>query len=124
MRTEILAPLVLVLVLSCLSGLADARGFLHASRMWRTDGLVWLELARSAAGFAIGITFYWISTRFMHRLGIAAAEMQTMIWFAATAIGIAVASGRFGGWPVLDQLVAFTAAVAVAWLLVRQGATS
>jgi hypothetical protein len=124
MRTEMLVTLGFVLTLSCLSGLADARGFLHASRMWRADGLVWFEFARSAAAFALGMGMYWLCARFMQRLGIAAAEVQTMIWFTATIIGIAVASGRFGGWPVADQLVAVTVVLGVAWLLVRQAATS
>ena len=119
-----LVTLGFVVALSCLSGLADARGFLHASRMWRSDGLVWFELARSAAAFVLGMGIYWISARFMHQLGIAAAEVQTMIWFSATIVGIGLASGRFGGWPVTDQLVALTVVLGVAWLVVRQAATS
>lgn len=119
-----LAPLALVLALSCLSGFADARGFVHASRMWRADGLVWLELVRSAIAFAAGVAVYWVATRFMHGLGIAAAEVQAMIWFTATIVGVALASGRLGAWPVLDQVVAISVIVGVGWLMVRQSATA
>lgn len=91
----------------------------HASRMWRADRFVWLELGRSATGFCVGIGFYWLSVCFMHRVGIGAPEVQTMIWFAATNIGVAAASGRFGRWPVSDQLVAGAVVLGLGWLLVR-----
>jgi hypothetical protein len=37
------------------SGLADAYGFVHASRMWDEGHLVAFEWARSGIGFAAGI---------------------------------------------------------------------
>jgi NhaP-type Na+/H+ or K+/H+ antiporter len=119
MRVEIIAPSAVVLALCCVSGLADAQGFVHASRMWRADRFVWLELGRSATGFCVGIGFYWLSVRFMQRVGIGAPEVQTMIWFAATIIGVATASGRFGRWPVADQLVAGAVVLGLGWLLAR-----
>jgi hypothetical protein len=122
MRTVSLVPLGCALALCCVSGLADARGFVHASRVWQTEGIVWLELARSAAGFVVGMSVYWISTRFLQRLGISAPETQTLIWFTATIVGVAVASGRFARWPASDQLVACAAMIALGWLLVRQAA--
>ena len=87
MRTEMLVTLGFVVALSCLSGLADARGFLHASRMWRSDGLVWFELARSAAAFVLGMGIYWISARFMHQLGIAAAESRDVEFRGTSTLG-------------------------------------
>lgn len=123
MRLELLAPTAFVVALCCVSGIADAQGFVHASRMWRGDRFVWLELGRSAAGFAVGISFYWMSVRFMQRLGILAPEIQTMIWFAATIIGVAMASGRFGRWPPGDQFVAAGVIFGLGWLLMRSSAT-
>ena len=75
-------------------------------------------------GIAAGVAVYWVATRFMHGLGIAAAEVQAMIWFTATIVGVALASGRLGAWPVLDQVVAISVIVGVGWLMVRQSATA
>ena len=116
---DIVTPSAVVIVLCCVSGMADAQGFVHASRMWSADRLVWPEFARSAAGFCVGIGLYWLSVRFMRRVGLETPEMQTMIWFAATIIGVALASGRFGSWPLIDQGVAATVIVGLAWLLAQ-----
>jgi len=110
---------VAVLLLCCLSGLADAQGFLHASRIWEDDHFVLSALLKSAVAFSAGIGLYWLSVRFMHQLGIHGAEMQTTIWFAATIVGVAVAGGRFARWPMSDQLVAAAVILGLGWLLVR-----
>jgi NhaP-type Na+/H+ or K+/H+ antiporter len=118
-RVDILVPSAVVLALCCVSGLADAQGFVHASRMWRADRFIWVELGKSATGFCVGIGLYWLSVRFMGRLGIGAPEVQTMMWFAVTTIGVAMGSGRFGRWPALDQMVAGGVILGLGWLLIR-----
>jgi hypothetical protein len=124
MITAQVAPAALVFVLCIVSGSADAHGFIHASRIWRADQLVWSEVARSAAGFSVGIGTYWAAVRFMPRLGIDSPEMQTILWFAVTIIGVAVASGRFGRWPMSDQLVAGVVTLGLGWLLIRSAASA
>jgi hypothetical protein len=119
-----LVPSALVIVLCVISGSADAQGFLHASRMWRADRLLWSELGLSAGGFSVGIGSYWTSLRFMHSLGIVSPEMQTIIWFAVTIIGVALANGRFGGWPMSDRLVAGAVILGLGWLLMRSATVS
>jgi hypothetical protein len=119
MRLEILTPSAIALALCCVSGLFDAQGFVHASRMWRDDRIAWGEVARSAGGFAVGITAYWMSVRFMQQLEVRAAEIQTSIWFAATIIGVGIASGRFGQWPLGDQILAGAVVLGLGWLVVR-----
>jgi hypothetical protein len=110
---------LLVLALCLLSGVADSRGFIHASRMWQDDHVIWPEFCWSATGFALGIGTYWLSLRFMSRLGIASPEVQTMVWFAVTIIGVALASGKFNKWPMPDRLIATVVVVGLGWLLIR-----
>lgn len=121
MGFEQIVPAVVVVALCFVSGLADAQGFLHASRIWQADRLLWPELGKSAFGFSAGIGSYWLSLRFMQRLGIAVPEVQTAIWFAVTIISLAVASGSFSKWPVTDQFVACFVLVGLGWLLIRSG---
>jgi hypothetical protein len=115
------ATALLVLALCLVSGVGDSFGFIHASRIWQNDRLVWTEFGWSAMGFALGIGMYWISLRFMGRLGIVSPDVQTIVWFAVTIVGVALMSGKFSKWPIPDQLVAAVVAVGLAWLLVRSG---
>jgi hypothetical protein len=112
---------LLILVLTLLSGVGDAYGFAHAARVWHDGRLAWNELARSAAGFAMGIGLYWLVLKPMTRVGITAPEIQTMAWFGVTLIGVALISGRFLGWPRLDQAVALAVLAGIAWLVARTG---
>jgi hypothetical protein len=116
---ELIVPSAAAIALCCASGMADAQGFVHASRIWVADRIVWAELGRSALGFAAGVSFYWLSVRFMQRLGLHAADLQTAAWLVTTVVGVAVATGRVGKWPLSDQMVAAAMVAGLGWLLVR-----
>jgi hypothetical protein len=49
------------------------------------------------------------------------AEIQTLLWFGITIIGVAVLRGRFFSWPSGDQVVAVGVMAGLAWLLARPG---
>ena len=113
--------LLVVIVLTVLSGVGDSQGFLHAARVWRDGRLIWPEVAYSAIGFAFGIVLYWVAIRFYQQLGIGMAETQTIVWFAVTITGVALLSGQFVHWQRLDQVMALVVVGGVAWLLFRTG---
>ena len=119
-----LGPSALAVVLCVASGTADAQGFLHASRIWEAEHVIWPEVARSALGFSVGICCFWGSLPFLQRLGIVSPEVQTAVWFFATIVGVALASGRIARWPMAEQAVAVAIALALGWLLVRSSATA
>ena len=112
---------VLVLVLIVLSGFADSLGFVYAAKIWQAEQLSWPDVGRSALGWVLGITMYVISLKYMARLGVTSAEVQTAVWFAMTIIGVVIFSGRFFSWPRLEQIVATLVLVGLGWLLVRTG---
>lgn len=115
---------LLVVFICLLSGLADAQGFIHASRIWQSDRLILSELAKSTGGFALGISTYWISLRFVHRLGIVSPELQAVLWFSVTIIGVAFVSGQFTRWLLFDQLLALAIVAGLGWLLFRSGTST
>lgn len=117
-----LASSASLLVLLALSGLADSFGFFYASRIWQQGTLSVPDLGRAAAGWVVGITLYVLSLRYFAAVGVGAAEIQTLIWFAMTIIGVVALSGQFFKWPHLEQGVAVGVIVALGWLLVRTGA--
>lgn len=116
-------PLRLLLLsgLTLASGLGDAHGFVHAARMWQDGRLVWRELAQSALGFGLGIGTYWIAVRDLVRAGVLSPEVQTLVWFGVTIVGVALVSGRILSWRALDQVVAVAVLAGLGFLLVRNG---
>jgi Na+-transporting NADH:ubiquinone oxidoreductase subunit NqrB len=112
---------LLVLVLIVLSGFADSLGFVYAAKIWQAEQISWPDVGRSALGWVLGITMYVFSLKYMARLGVTSAEIQTAVWFAMTIIGVVIFSGRFFTWPRLEQSVATLVLVGLGWLLVRTG---
>ena len=112
---------LLVFVLMVLSGFADSLGFVYAAKIWNDEQVSWIDVGKSALGWATGITFYVFSLRYMARAGVTSAEIQTVIWFAMTIIGVVIFSGKFFNWPRLEQIVAVLVLVGLGWLLVRTG---
>jgi hypothetical protein len=110
-----------VFVLIVLSGFADSLGFVYAGKIWQAGELSWPAVWRSALGFVVGIMLYVMSLKYMARLGVTSAEIQTAVWFAMTIIGVVIFSGRFFSWPRLEQFVAVMVLVGLGWLLVRTG---
>lgn len=116
---EQLGSYAMIIVLTILSGIADAQGFLHAARIWQNGSLIWVELGRSALGFTIGIMLYWLVLRNMNAVGITSPEIQTITWFGVTLIGVALISGSFLKWTLLDQVIAVLVLFGIGWLMFR-----
>jgi hypothetical protein len=109
----------MAIALLVVSGLCDSLGFTYAAKIWRDNQIHWHELLRSACGFAAGISIYWLTLRYFSELGVVSAELQTLIWFGTTLIGVGVVSGKFLNWRSADQIVAMLVLMGIAWLLVR-----
>jgi hypothetical protein len=119
MALDTVAALSAVLVLCVISGLADSQGFVHASDVWRDAGVSWTSLARSSLGFAVGIASYWVSIRFMNRIGLATADLQFLVWFLTTLVGVAVATGSVRRWTGVDLVVGAVVIAGLCWLSVK-----
>lgn len=112
---------ILIVLLTLFSGLADAQGFIHASTTWVDGKIVWVEGLKSLVAFVIGAICYILVTNFLKQAGIVSAEIQTMIWFTVAIIGVAVISGKLLHWQLVDQLVALLAIICIGWLVIRTG---
>lgn len=119
--SESISLILIIGILTVISGYSDAQGFLHASNIWHKGEIVWDELGKSALGFAGGIISYWIVIKFLQQAGIVLPEIQTIGWFAVTIIGIALISGKFANWQTIDQIVAILVVFGLGWLLLRVG---
>jgi hypothetical protein len=114
-----IGSVVLLTALTLISGLADAQGFVHASMIWLNGKLIWPEVIKSASGFGLGVVAYWICIRYLQDFKIISPEIQTVGWFTVTIIGVAIFSGKFLHWRIVDQIVGIAVLLGMAWLLAR-----
>jgi hypothetical protein len=106
-----------VLLLTVLSDVMDARGFVYAGRAWPGGTLDWTAVGQSLLAFFAGISLYIGAVRFMQSMGLNAVALQSGIWFVATAIGIAALDGSVVQWTRPQQAVALVVMVGLAWLI-------
>jgi hypothetical protein len=117
--TLLMASAALIGLFTLLSGFGDAEGFVHASKVWQEGRFVWSEALKSLAGFQFGMLMYWLALWKLSNFGVVTVETQTLFWFVATIIGVAVLSGRILRWPVVDQAVAVGVLAGLSWLMYR-----
>ena len=110
------ANLALVLVLTGLSGLLDARGFIFAARSWPAGLLDWRIALAAILSFLGGLSCYVLAVRFMHGLGVSSVAIQTGIWFIVTAVSVALMDGSISSWTRTQQLVAIAVTLGIGWL--------
>ena len=109
----------LVSVFTVITGYADSRGFVHASKVWAGSNLVWREVALSGVAFLIGVVAYWIVVRFAGELGVRSALLQTMGWFAVTIFAVALTDAGQHAWNLLDMATAGVVVSGLGLLLYR-----
>ncbi len=113
---------VLVVGFTVASGFFDALAFSYAAGMWRDGRLVASEAAKCASSFLLGITMYFGAVRYLGEAGVVLAEIQTLIWFGVTIIGVAILHGRFFQWNPLEHIVAVNVVLGLGWLISRTSA--
>ncbi|OGK22304.1 hypothetical protein A2866_05320 [Candidatus Roizmanbacteria bacterium RIFCSPHIGHO2_01_FULL_39_8] len=114
--------LVLVIVLTLVAGFLDSQGFFHSSQVWKNDQFVTHEAVKSLFSFVAGTILFWFSIKYLQQLGVVSAEMQTIIWFVVTIVGVAIASGKFFQWNIIDQSIGIAVFIGIGLLLFRTGA--
>lgn len=109
--------LLVVGLLTIVSGLLDARGFVYAARAWPGGHLDTKVGLLSLLSFAGGLTAYIVAVKFMQNAGIQGVALQSGIWFVVTAVGIALMDGSIVNWSRTQQVVGVAVAVALCWLI-------
>jgi len=101
-----------------LSAYFDARGFIYAAQAWRGGSFVTGTALLSLINFVGGVTLYISSIGFQQRLGVESAAMQSIFWFVATVVGVALMDGTIGQWSVTQRVVGVGVTAGIGWLLV------
>jgi len=50
--------------------------------------------------------------------------IQTVGWFGATLVGVAVVTGEFRDWGTANQIIALGVALGIGWLMIATGTQS
>jgi len=111
----------IIFITAVIGGFAESQGYVHASKVWLKGQFVWPEAMKSFLGFAIGTVMLFLAIKFLNELKIFSAELQTIIWFTTTMLGIAFISGRFFSWPLAEKVVSLFVIISIGWLLIRVG---
>lgn len=122
MSPDRLFSLIMILVLTVVSGIADAQGALWASRIWDNDRLNPDALLKATLGFGVGIGVYFIMVRFLRTVGVVSPEIQTAVYMMIMIVAVALVSRQFFAWNPLDQAVAVAILAGLVWLTVRTSA--
>jgi hypothetical protein len=109
--------LLVVGLLTVVSGLLDARGFVFAGKAWPGGQLDPKMGIVSLLSFGGGLTAYILAVKFMQSAGIHGVALQSGIWFVITAVGIAAMDGTLLQWTRTQQVVGLAVAVALGWLI-------
>jgi hypothetical protein len=113
---QTLSNWLMVLILTGLSGVLDARGFVYASRSWPGGVLDWRWAGSAVLAFVGGLSCYVVAVRFLQGMGATSVAIQTGIWFVVTGLGVAAMDGSIAGWTRTQQAVALGVAVGLGWL--------
>lgn len=119
MSADKVINVIVIIVLTILSGLGDANGFTHAAKMWNKEGIVIPEFIKAIIGFTFGIGTFMVSIRYFQKFGIVTPEMQTIGWIVVTTIGVAVIGGRFARWQTLDQILSVAIIIGLCIVILR-----
>ena len=110
---------VLIITFTVASGIFDSLAFSYAAGIWKDGRLVASEAWKAAASFTIGIGMYFGALRYLSEAGVVFAEVQVLLWFGVTIVGVAILQGRFFQWQVLEQVVAVHVLLGLGWLISR-----
>lgn len=119
MIIEQIKAVSLIAIFTIISGLADSQGFLHSSNVWKNGKFITSESIKSLIGFGIGSVVFWFAIKHMQQVGIVTAEIQTIFWFTITILGVALASGKFFHWNIIDQAVGTGIFIGLIFLIFR-----
>lgn len=113
--------IILLIVLTLLSGIGDAQGFLHSGLVWKNGQIVIGEAMKSMASFIVGIVLYWQAIKVLNEIKIVPVETQTLAWFGTTIICLAMFNGSFFRWSISLQIVAILVCIGIGWILFHTG---
>jgi hypothetical protein len=107
-----------LVLITVLSALLDAKGFVYATRAWPAGVINLRSASLSILYFMGGVTLYILSIRIQHAIGPQSAVAQSTFWFAMTIIGVALMDGTLRNWTPSQITVGCSVCVGIAWLAV------
>ena len=112
---------VYLVVLTAVSALADAVGFINVDKGWVGNRPHYSAIVLACTGYAVGIATYVFAVKYLKLLTDVGPEIQTVGWFMLTIIGVALGSGAFFSWPLPTKFLATVTVLALVVIAIRTG---
>ena len=110
---------IMIVILTVITGYADAQGAIWASKIWENDRLNPDALWRAGLGFGVGIAVYFVMLRFLRNVGVVTPEVQTGIYMIVMLVTVALVSRAFFTWQLFDQILGVALVLGMIWLSIR-----
>jgi len=121
MDLSLIKTITLIAVFTLIAGFGDAQGFIHASKVWEKGRFIWSEAGKSLLAYGFGTCFFFLSIKYLQEIKVFSTEAQTLFWFSVVIIGVAIASGKFFQWDIVDKFIALVVIGGIALLMIRVG---
>jgi hypothetical protein len=110
---------VLLVSLTVASAFGDSRGFIWSYQAWAKPSVDWRYIGLALLGYGFGIATWLFAVKYLRQVGGLGVSSQATAWFLLTIIGVAVATGEFVRWPLLDKSLAILCIGSFAVLVYR-----
>jgi hypothetical protein len=110
------------LIVTLIAAMIEAYGYTYSFQAFKEPGQVHYHLLGLSFGiYAVGIIVDYCSLYILSKTHLFIPELLAMIFMVTTIVGIAILSGQFLTWKLIDQLVAGAVVAGLAWLTYSVG---
>ena len=110
---------VLLVVLTVASAFGDSRGFIYSYRAWNNPTVNWTDIWLALVGYGFGIATWLIAVKYLREVGGLGVSTQAIAWFLLTILRVAIASGDFMRWSIVDKSLSIVCLASFALLVYR-----
>ena len=115
----VMGSVALILLFTILSGLGDAEGFVHASRVWQDGRFVWSEALKCFLGFQFGMLMYWLALWKLSQQRNRGRGNPDFVLVHRHHHRYSDSQRPDLRWPGIDQVVAGCVLAGIGWLMCR-----
>lgn len=110
---------VLAILITIIAAGLEAYGYSYSFQAFENRSFdPWL-LTKAFCLYSVGIWVDYFALFVMSKGSIYIPEILTVIFMTATIVGIALISGQFFQWKLLNQIIGVSVVVGLAWLTYR-----
>lgn len=108
--------IIIAIVITITAALVEARGYVLSFAAFSNGNVNIWQLGVSLLWYILGILIDYIALYTLSQSKIFIPELLSTIFMLSTIVGIALLSGQFFQWQLIDKIVAVLVAMGLVWL--------